>query len=689
MNRFISSAIPGVFIACLIVFFATLRLNAEDRSPQQRTRPNIIFIMSDDHAEKAISSYGHGLNHTPNIDRLADEGVRFTQACVSNSICAPSRAVILTGKHSHKNGLVNNASVFDGKQMTFPKLLQQAGYQTAVVGKWHLKSEPTGFDYWKVLPGQGHYYNPDFNEMGSLKKEKGYVSELITQFSLDWLQQFEQGEQPFCLLMQHKAPHRNWMPAPQHLNRFDSIKFPVPEHYFDTYANGRDAARSQKMSIAHDMYPGYDLKLSEVAGSSNLSSDGMDWCFQRMDSVQRAHWDAAYWKKNEDFHEAKLSGNDLALWKYQRYMQDYLATVQSVDESVGMILDWLDTHGLASNTLVIYTSDQGFYLGEHGWFDKRFMYEESLSTPLLVRYPNEIKGQWVSDALVQNLDFAETILDYAGVDIPQDMQGLSLRPILEQKKQQMHEALYYHYYEYPAEHAVKRHYGIRSPNYKLIHYYYDIDAWELYDLKNDPLELYNRYDDPAYEQIKNALHSQLDALRKTYEVPALKTELGQAADSISHLGIDAHYQSFTKASPKYYPGENTLHDGIIYEPSNYWSRGYEHFYGFEGQDMLLKIDLGDIKKVKRIACRFLTRPGAWIYGPSKVRISFSEDGKRYHSLEGQLLTESMDVLTYGMEGEALNMRFIKIDARNHGVIAEGKAGAGNRAWLFSDEVIIE
>lgn len=653
-----------------------------------QSSPNIIFIMSDDHAEKAISSYGGSPNHTPNIDRLATEGVRFTQACVSNSICAPSRAVILTGKHSHMNGLLNNASIFDGTQQTFPKLLQEAGYQTALIGKWHLKSAPTGFNYWNILPGQGHYYNPDFNKMGETSQQHGYVTQIITEDALDWLRKQEKSPNPFCLLIQHKAPHRNWMPAPENLNRFDSVEIPVPDTYFDDYNSRGAAAHRQRMKIDRDLTPSYDLKLSLRAGADELSNDGMDRCYSRMDAAQRAHWNAAYRHKNDAFHRDSLKGSDLAVWKYQRYMQDYLATVQSVDESVGAILDYLDQAGLAENTLVIYTSDQGFYLGEHGWFDKRFMYEESLSTPLLIRYPAAIKANWVCDRLVQNLDFAETLLDYAGLPIPPDMQGRSMRPLLNQSGSHWRDALYYHYYEYPAEHSVMRHYGIRTLRYKLIHFYYDADEWELYDLATDPSELVNLYGNPAYADLTRELKKQLIDLQAEYEVPTRASELAARCDTIAHLGTEASYTLVSQPSPTYFPSGKALNDGLVFETSPYWSSGYGYFCGYEGTDMLLKIDLQAVRSIHYIGARFLSRTTSWIYPPSEVRISFSVDGRSYQSFTAQLLDEVGEIKIVGHDSLASQARYIKITARNHGIISAGNPGAGSKAWLFCDEVIV-
>ena len=336
----------------------------------QSRRPNIIYIMSDDHASHAMSCYGSKVNQTPHLDRIANEGVRFTNAFCTNSICGPCRAVVLTGKYSHINGFKDNGSKFDGSQQTFPKLLQKAGYQTAMVGKWHLKTDPTGFDYWNILPGQGAYYNPVMIEMGQRKKYTGYVTDIITDHALNWLKGRDQ-DKSFCLMYHHKAPHRRWEPGPDYLTMYDDTTIPEPDTLFDDYSGRGRAAKEQDMSIAKTMTAN-DLKLTPM---KNLTAE------------QKAKWDAAYGPKNAAFEKANLEGKDLVRWKYQRYMKDYLRCIASVDDNVGRLLDYLDVSGLAKDTVVVYTSDQGFYLGDHGWFDKRFMYEESLRMPLVVRYP--------------------------------------------------------------------------------------------------------------------------------------------------------------------------------------------------------------------------------------------------------------------------------------------------------------
>ena len=474
---------------------------AMGRASSAKSRPNILFIMSDDHASHAMSCYGSKINKTPNLDRIANEGMRFTNSFCTNSICAPCRAVILTGKHSHLNGITDNRLKFDGSQQTFPKLLQQAGYQTAMLGKWHLKTDPTGFDYWNVLPGQGAYYNPVMIENGERKKYTGYVTDIITDHALNWLKGRAK-DKPFCLMYHHKAPHRNWQPGPKHLDLYEGVHMPEPDTLFDDYTGRGRAAKEQDMSIEKTMNKS-DLKLTTPRG---------------LTPEQKAKWDAAYGPRNKAFEEAGLEGEDLVRWKYQRYIKDYLRCIASVDENVGRVLDYLDEAGLTENTVVIYTSDQGFYLGDHGWFDKRFMYEESLRMPLVVRYPKEIRAGSLNHDLVQNLDFAQTFLDYAGAAIPADMQGRSLRPVLRGRTpRDWRKSIYYHYYEYPGAHSVKRHYGVRTDRYKLIHFYHDIDEWELYDMKNDPDELRNVFGDPKYADVVKDLTTELKRLRAMYK----------------------------------------------------------------------------------------------------------------------------------------------------------------------------
>jgi arylsulfatase A-like enzyme len=533
---FLLTAMAGLLSACN----TTTDIDVMSQEPQ---RPNIVFIMTDDHAFQAIGAYGSVLNETPNIDRLAQEGMRFDRAYVSNSICSPSRAVILTGKHSHLNGVRDNKNVFDGSQQTFPKLLQQAGYQTAMIGKWHLKSEPTGFDYWRVLPGQGHYYQPDFRTPEGTVTLQGYVTDLITDLSIEWLENTRDPNKPFLLMHQHKAPHRQWLPSPDHLGAFMDQPLPEPETLFDDYRGRGSAAAGAEMRIADHMGLTNDNKIDPQTALALGHEDFLEWYSQtynrnyaRLTPQQQQDWDRVYGPVNEEFSRQDPRGQDLTRWKYQRYMQDYLASIQSVDDNIGRLLDYLDESGLSENTIVVYTSDQGFYLGEHGWFDKRFMYEESFRTPLLVRWPGTVGAGAVNADLVQNLDFAPTFLQAAGAEIPPDMQGISLVPLLSGETGEWRQALYYHYYEYPGIHAVKRHYGIATQRYKLIHFYHDVDEWELYDLQADPQEMNSVYGNPDYAAIQDSLHRQLEALREAYG------DSDELTRAILQSDLEAHIQ---------------------------------------------------------------------------------------------------------------------------------------------------
>ncbi len=479
-------------------------------------KPNIIFIMSDDHAYQAISAYHAGLLHTPNIDLIANQGIKFNRAFVTNSICAPSRAVILSGKFSHLNGVPGNGQVFDGTQETFPKILQQNGYQTALIGKWHLKSDPSGFDYWNILPDQGDYYNPDFIKLGKDTMYNGYVTEIITELSLEWLKSRAQNV-PFCLLMQHKAPHRSWMPAIENLELFNDKNFPLPQNFYDDY-EGREALKVQMLTVKDHMDVRMDFKVPcDTCDTVSVNSwaPGEYWRrLERLSPDERHAWDLSYKKEESEFHE--VISDELAYdrWKFRRYMEDYLRCIVSVDESVGQVLNFLRENGLEENTVVIYTSDQGFFLGEHGLFDKRFMYEEAMRTPLLIRYPREIAEKSQTEKLVQNLDIAPTLLDVAGIAIPGTMQGESLRKIWNKEDSEWRDAIYYHYYE--KGFGATPHYGIRTSRYKLIHFYDTLDSWELYDLETDPNEMKNLYNEPACEPLVNELESKLAELQKLY-----------------------------------------------------------------------------------------------------------------------------------------------------------------------------
>lgn len=500
-----------------LMLFLGLSISCDNKEvTQESQQPNIVFIMSDDHAYQAISAYGYDLNNTPNIDRIANEGALFTRGFVSNSICAPSRAVMLTGKHSHVNGKVDNVLPFNWDQDNFAKSLQSNGYETALIGKIHLDGLPQGFDYSNVLPGQGQYYAPEFIENGIKKTIPGYVTEITTELALNWLENKRDKEKPFLLLLHQKAPHRTWMPEAKYLGLFDTVKIDQPDNFFDDY-NGRTAAKTQEMSILNDIDLAYDLKLLDKAGEIQTKYREMfQRKYDRMTAEQKQTWDSYYEPIIADYKSKVRDDEEEAIWKYDRYIRDYLSTIQSVDDGVGQMLDYLKENNLEENTIVVYTSDQGFYLGEHGWFDKRYMYEESFRTPLLMKYPKEITAGTVIDELVQNLDFAPSFLDYAGVEIPKEIQGESFRSLVSGETNEWRDAIYYSYYEYPGEHKVKRHYGVRTDRYKLIHFYHDIDEWELYDLEKDPNEMQNLYADASYSEVRQAMHKTLKEIRIKY-----------------------------------------------------------------------------------------------------------------------------------------------------------------------------
>lgn len=440
--------------------------------PAAEKRPNIVYIMADDHAAHALSAYGSKINKTPQIDRLAREGMRFNQCLVTNSICTPSRAAILTGKYAHLNG-VPVFNRFDGSQPTLAKYLQAAGYHTGMIGKWHLGSEPTGFTHWNILPGQGAYFDPVFITPPGRKKHTGYTTDLITDFSLEFLKERPK-DKPFFLMCHHKAPHRPWQPDEKHAKQWENVQVPEPETFNDDYATRSDAAREATMRIDKNLTP-TDLKKEPPKG---------------------------------------LSGQELKKWQYQRYMRDYLACIASVDDNVGRLLDYLGKAGLADNTIVIYTSDQGFFLGDHNWYDKRFMYEESLKMPFLVRWPGQIKAGTVSDGMILNVDFAPTLLAAAGLKVPADMQGRSFLPLLRgEQPKDWRTSMYYRYYHYPMHHRVQPHYGVRTQEHKLI-YFNKIDQWELFDLRKDPHEVKNVYGDPQYAETVKTLKTEMYRLKK-------------------------------------------------------------------------------------------------------------------------------------------------------------------------------
>lgn len=533
--------------AVLTIALITVNLSYGIQVEPKKSKPNIVFIMSDDHSYQALSAYSDKLIKTPNIDRIANEGMLFTNASVTNSICAPSRATILTGKHTHLNGKIDNISPFDTTNVTFPQLFQKAGYQTAMFGKLHFGNNPKGVDEFKILPGQGDYYNPVFNTNKGDTTIIGYVTDIITDLTIDWLDNRRDVNKPFLLMYLHKAPHRSWLPAERHYREFTQKEYPLPETLFDNYVRKGNfeeknsnfnldfshprnldknpystASKTAEMNIYKHMTVGYDNKITnETLNKLGITEPFMNYSPEsRMTVEQREAWRKVYDPINKEFEENYKQMNDSALieWKYQRYMQDYLGTIAAVDENVGRLLDYFEENDLDDNTVIVYTSDQGFYLGEHGWFDKRFMYNESFKTPLLIKWPNMITPGTTEDEMVQNLDFAQTFLEMAGINAPEDMQGKSLVPLITGKNETWdREAVYYHYYEYPGEHAVKRHYGIATKEFKLIHFYYDIDEWELYDQTKDPEELRNVYDDPKYAKVREEMEHKLIEIRRKYK----------------------------------------------------------------------------------------------------------------------------------------------------------------------------
>ncbi|HEX5654348.1 MAG TPA: sulfatase [Chitinophagaceae bacterium] len=487
-------------------------------------RPNIIYLMSDDHDNDAISAYNKQFIQTPNIDRLAKEGMRFTKAFVGNSICSPARATLLTGQHSHKNGVKDNRTRFDSSKTTIAHLLSKAGYQTALIGKWHLHSYPAGFDYWKILPGMGQYFDTRMITMnGDTITEKGYSADVLTDNAINWLSSRNKSK-PFALFFHHKAPHRNFVPALKHLEKFSGKVFPEPATLYNDTSGRGSAWRQQTMNILTDMRLCGDLKIDPeyLKDIPELKPDADDIAtyraiMRRMPEEERGRFEEIYAIRGKLIRDKQLKGKELLKYKYQWYMQDYLACIASIDESIGRLLSYLDENGVANKTMVIYTSDQGFYLGENGWFDKRFAYDVSMQTPLIVRWPGKISPAIVSPALVQNIDFAPTILDIANVKIPTWMQGLSLKAVLTGKEQSLdRKYLYYHYYEFVRDHTVLPHLAIRGERHKLI-YFYTVGEWEFYDLQKDPGEQKNLIGSRSHQKIIQELKAELIRLRDQYD----------------------------------------------------------------------------------------------------------------------------------------------------------------------------
>lgn len=555
-----------------LLSFAALSCIAATAQAQQKAaaatqRPNIVYIMCDDHAFQCISAYGSPISKlapTPNIDRIAERGMRFDRAFVENSLSTPSRACLMTGLYSNQNGQRQLGEGIDTTRTFFTEQLQQAGYQTAVVGKWHMGCDPKGFDYYHIYNDQGQYYNPQYRGTdtdGKYIVEEGYSTDLTTDHALSFIEHRDTNK-PFCLLLHHKAPHRNWLANTKYFGMYDNVTFPMPETFYDDYETRGSAVRTQKMSVTKDMRWEQDFKVPEMLDTAN--ADSWDSYLSLMNEVnrmnpeQRIAWGKYYFPRNRRLLEARLTGKELDEWKYQNYIRDYMSVIKSVDESVGRVLDYLDSHGLTDNTIIVYTSDQGFYMGEHGWFDKRFMYEESLRTPLLIAYPGHIQPGTVCNKLVQNIDYAPTFLDLAGISKPKELPGRSLTPLFKagDKVKGWRNSIYYHYYDYPTYHMVRKHDGVRTDRYKLIHFYGEggLDAVkenkyqrqpgtrehgcmtyltslgyfepkdsavnynELYDLQADPHELNNLYGKPGYEKITKQLQKQLNDYRKSIGV---------------------------------------------------------------------------------------------------------------------------------------------------------------------------
>lgn len=504
-----------------ILFVIMLTLSAVNTNYAQTSsqgKPNIIFIMTDDHGYQTVSAYNKKLINTPNIDRIGREGAVMRNAFVTNSICTPARAVILTGKYGHINGQRDNGTFFDGSQQTLPKILKANGYRTAIVGKWHLFSEPTGFDYWNILPDQGHYYSPKFIKMGKDTVYGGYITDVTTDLALDWISRNQ--DQPFFLMLHHKAPHRNWMPPQKYLTEFNDREFELPDNFYDDYA-GREALKRQKISIKEGLDIRYDSKIPcdtcEVTEVNHWAPAEFQREMERLTPEERKAWDEAYAADYKAFEKIK-DKDELMRWQYQRFLRDYLRCVHSVDDNVGRVLKYLDDNGLADNTVLVYMSDQGAFLGEHGLYDKRFMYEEAFRTPMVIRYPKVIPPNQQVGSFIMNIDVAPTFLDFAGVKIPGDIQGESMKELLQKGKAKgWRKELYYHYYE--KSFGLTAHYGIRTDRYKLIHFYDPGNDWELYDLKKDPGEMHNLYNDPAHQKTVKKLKAQLDALQKKYNDP--------------------------------------------------------------------------------------------------------------------------------------------------------------------------
>jgi arylsulfatase A-like enzyme len=662
--------------------------------------PNIIFIMSDDHAAKAISAYDTSLIRTPHIDRLADRGIRFDNCYCTNAICAPSRAVILTGKYSHQNGVVDNFRSFDGEQQTLPKLLQEAGYKTAIIGKWHLKSDPTGFDHWLILPGQGHYYRPGFRGPDTTYIFDGYVTDIITEKGIDFLDSLDK-DQPFFLMLHHKAPHENWQPAIRHLDRFKDVKFPVPANLHDDHKGKSKAPREQEMTISKHISLDYDLKMEDTL----IRKKGLEQEFfyyhedaalkdrikEVLDDDDYRIWFNYYAERVKEYNSLPDDPSILDEWKYQQYMEDYLSCISTIDDNVGVLLDYLESSGLSENTIVVYTSDQGFFLGEHGWYDKRFMYQEAHQMPMIISMPDGMHS--TNSHMINNADFAPTLLELAGLEVPSDMQGESFAGALQgDGLEQWREAVYYHYFEYPAVHSVKRHYGILTEKYKLIHFYYDIDEWEFYDIQNDPHEMNNLYGKTDYSDIVQDLKVKLYALQEHYGDTDLERFLPTFPDTLTHLALNRPYKLEIKPNEKYNTKDNSLTDGIAYPEGEAFQLTDTDWCGFWGDDFVMEMDLGNVVKVSSISAGFLLDQRRWIFLPLEVDFFTSADGENYKNIRVELsedLAKNHTLMKVNASANYKNeeIRYIRIVAKNN-ILPDWHSGAGNPAWIFTDEIIV-
>lgn len=653
--------------------------------------PNIVIILADDHSTAALGCYGSELVRTPNLDALAAEGMAFDRAYSGNAICAPARATLITGLHSHAHGVMTNAESFDGSQWTLQQALRDEGYETALVGKWHLKSSPTGFDHWCVLPGQGHYYDPEWIDATGRHRSGGHVTNVTTEKAVDWLRGRE-GDEPFCLMVHHKAPHRNWLPAPEDLDAVKLEDIPLPETLFDDYATRSDAARQQEMSIAHHMRDREDMMLipeDDVENSGTL---------RRMDAEQRAAWFARFGPENEAFAAANLEGEELVAWKTRRYLADYLRCIAGIDRSVGTLCDTLEELELDENTLVVYISDQGFFLGEHGWYDKRFFYEPSARIPLLMRFPKGIEAGARNDTLVSNVDFAPTILDFVGAEHPGHFHGTSFVAAAQGRsngEEPAREEVYAHYLEYPGVHAVKRNYGVRTDRHKLIHYYHDIDAWELFDLELDPEELVNRYDDPDYAEVREDLTARIRGIQSRIDDDPIRYLRGLETIRLSHAakGVAVHCE--TPPDSQYaVDADKVLTDGVLRGKVAASDTGFEGWLGFREEACRLSMDLGEARVLNSTRIHVLDHRGAWIHPPSGASFEVSVDGEDWTTISAtrdDAVPGEDATGTAWFRGElpGTPIRYLRAELLPVDPIDLGSPGTGNRAWIFIDEWAVQ